>query len=1075
MHLLIAFVYLLIAYGSLFPFNFSISELTLQYSNLLSITISGWGDVIANIGLFMPLGLLYSLTSREEAKSSKSNIYKLGMWSKIFVFALVLQVFQIALPERDQNIFDVFFNLLGFSAAYILAQYVHIPRKHYAPKLSYLPIAIALIYILSELSPFVPTLDFHEIKNSVKPLLILPTKSIISEMFFVLTMWLLVIRLISFNQSKTPLKSLVVLWLIMIVAKVFIYSNYLSYIDIIAPILALLFVFFLNLNSEKISRVLLYFSLLIFTLYSFSDIGTISISYTSFIPFYSYLTGNLFAAIQGCFFKLFFFGAILWLALELSISIKKTAINLCLLVLSIELLQIFMPTRVTDFADVLLVLFAYLLVRNLGDYLVEQEEQNSFNQNNESETVCIKQGRICLRVKFLLYCMIAFCVFYVLVNVLLSIPGVPYNVIELFNNKGGGLFFFFVFLHALGGASYYVSRNFQYYSIYEGVKFLGLHFATLGVLFLLLWFAVSIESIEDIVGASKLRQAIYENQTSQSFLMVIIKVISLSVVANFAQFFDFSLRFSALFGLVQVPLTFWLMCLNSTVRGRGLVLITVLSLLLLFICFHTVFIFAITDNITELIAKPFLLLLSLVALTFSIALTVQLITKQKYLLSIILIVLTATLSWPLTLFVFEQSIVKYGFTFSALDFLIGAGREHIIDSMALMRRWILLIIAFQGLMIFGCLFYKKWQPNNLNKEKLIILIKVLLISIMLVVLGWLGNRLFGKSMHWQTIYQVYFNPTNSTFEEDKSEVDSTNMLKAGDTYLNDKLMQDLATAMSQAKAYDTIRLTQGYFKQAGILTASHVRIIAEPGAVVFGKTTTGKGALLIKGDDTYVKGLECHSIYVPDNNGVCIRLEGKGITLNNVYFHHAQGGLLGSRKGGDIRIENSRFEHLGNGAFYHGIYTLEETRLFINNSYFLNNRNGGHEIKSRSFHTEITNSVIASSQSRDSRLIDVPNGGGLIVRNNILVEGPFSENHDLLSWGVEGIKHQEERVIIEGNTIISDKNRANLISMKRSPAILSILDNVVIGDVDGLPKEGNLFFDNRAELSIPAAPFIPEN
>jgi hypothetical protein len=328
-------------------------------------------------------------------------------------------------------------------------------------------------------------------------------------------------------------------------------------------------------------------------------------------------------------------------------------------------------------------------------------------------------------------------------------------------------------------------------------------------------------------------------------------------------------------------------------------------------------------------------------------------------------------------------------------------------------------------------------------------------------------------MHWQTINQYYFSKDSFDFSEDTSKAKITQVSTSGSIYLNGRQMEDLASAMKMAKDSDVIHISSGLYKQAGILMADNVRIIAELGAAVYGATKAGKGALVIKGDNTYIEGLECHSIYVPDNNGVCIRLEGKGITLDNVYFHHAQGGLLGSPKGGDISINNSRFEHLGDGTFYHGIYTLKETRLYINNSYFLNNRNGGHEIKSRSFHTEITNSVIASSQSRDSRLIDVPNGGSLIIKNNVLVEGPFSENHDLLSWGVEGIIHPKERVLIQDNLIISDKKSAQLISFKRKPNSLNILDNIVIGDITALPKEGNIFFDKRSELSILPAPFIP--
>jgi VanZ family protein len=1075
MRLLIIFLYLLIAYGSLFPFNFSLTEFSQQYSSLLSTKISGLGDVLANIVLFFPLGFIYALRLRQEETNHK-NSQKLVMWSSVFIFALVLQVLQIALPERDQNIVDVFFNMLGFAFSLFSARYINIPNKYYEVKLSYLPIGIALAYVFSELSPFVPTLDFQEIKNGFKPLFVVPSLGILSELFYVFIMWLLVIRLVSFQRS-TPFKSLLVLWLAMLIAKVVIYSNNITYVDIFAPIFALLIAFLVKLTTENVTKSIFYLSLCAFTIYSFSYIDTPNISYTSFIPFSSYLMGNVYSAIQTFIFKLFFFGAMIWLSLELSYSMKKTTISLCLLTFFIEIIQIFMPSRTTDFGDVSLVFIAYLLVRHLGDYLANEEEKN-IDIHHTVEHKNAQGGPSYHKPKLILflYLFTTFCFFYISINFLLNIPGVPSNVKELFY-KGGSLsdlVFFYVFLHGLGGASFFIANKAIKYKVLEVWKIIGLHCFTLSILFLCIWFSVSGESIRDLVGASTLRQAIYANQTSQHFLMITVKVLGLSLVANIAQFLDLLFRFSALLGLVQIPFTFWLMSFNPSVRGRKLIALIVISAFMLLVCFHIVFTFSITDNLTELILSPFALVLSLVALSFSIALSILLITKKRYLIMISLIVVTALLSWPLSIVVFDQNIVKYGYTFSALDFLIGAGRETPLDNTVLMLRWTLLIFCFQTVMVIGCLLIREWPIFSFIKIKPFKLIKALWILFSLMFLIYLGNRLFGDSMHWQTLSQYLSNKEQVNYAQDNSVVDIHEKLAPGDIYLNEKRMSDLASAMSQAKDFDTIRITKGHYKQAGILKASHVRVVAETGAVIFGKTTSGKGALLIKGDDNYIEGLECHSIYVSDNNGVCVRLEGRGITLNNVYFHHAQGGLLGSKKGGDIRIENSRFEHLGDGAFYHGIYTFKETRLFINNSRFLNNRNGGHEIKSRSSHTEITNSVIASSQSWDSRLIDAPNGGVLIIKNNILIEGPFSENHDLLSWGVEIITHRLEKLIITDNLIIADKSKARLISLKREPSHVMINDNIVVGTISGLPFESNLFFDNRSTLSIPAAPFIPD-
>ena len=172
-------------------------------------------------------------------------------------------------------------------------------------------------------------------------------------------------------------------------------------------------------------------------------------------------------------------------------------------------------------------------------------------------------------------------------------------------------------------------------------------------------------------------------------------------------------------------------------------------------------------------------------------------------------------------------------------------------------------------------------------------------------------------------------------------------------------------------------------------------------------------------------------------------------------------------------LKIGRFEYLGHGSFFHGVYSLEKTRLIISRSIFLNNQNGGHEIKSRSYFTKITDSVIASGESIDSRLIDIANGGEVILRNNVLVEGSNSENNDLLSWGVEDLAHQNNSLTIVNNLLISDKLSAKLMSSKHLPNKVAIFDNIVVGNIHGVPRRNNDFFHSREELGIKPAPFIP--
>lgn len=287
-----------------------------------------------------------------------------------------------------------------------------------------------------------------------------------------------------------------------------------------------------------------------------------------------------------------------------------------------------------------------------------------------------------------------------------------------------------------------------------------------------------------------------------------------------------------------------------------------------------------------------------------------------------------------------------------------------------------------------------------------------------------------------------------------------------------RLFNSLSDAFKSARDGSKIHIGSGSYMEAAVLDVNNVLITSDAGAVIAGKAVNGKAALLIRGQNTHIKGIECHSIFVPDGNGACVRVEGKDVILDSVYFHDAQGGLVGAQDGGTVVIENSLFEDLGTGNFFHGIYIFEGAdALLVRSSVFLNTHNGGHEIKSRARQLLITDSILASTYAVDSRLVDAPNGGSLTISDSLLVEGPNSENSDLLSWGVEGVKFQGD-VAISNNIFIVDKPVANLIAIKEQPRSLNIEANTVVGKLWGARNNVN-DFDTREDAGLPTAPKIP--
>ena len=246
------------------------------------------------------------------------------------------------------------------------------------------------------------------------------------------------------------------------------------------------------------------------------------------------------------------------------------------------------------------------------------------------------------------------------------------------------------------------------------------------------------------------------------------------------------------------------------------------------------------------------------------------------------------------------------------------------------------------------------------------------------------------------------------------------------------------------------------------------------GVHLFGKATNRKAAIVVKGDDVVIEGLECSHIAVRDVNGACVRASGRNLTLRKVYFHDAQTGLLAARAEGRIVIEDSTFERLGDPegrANPHAIYIDSSVDEFIlRRSRVLSSSGEGHEVKSRAARTVIIDSVIASLDGRDSRLIDVPNGGDVIIRGNVLEEGPNSANNEIIGIGLElrrakRRRHEVNRALIENNLVLMDRGGTKFLRSRDVPDPRT-QNNLFIGGPRLGRRDPNRWMSGRAEIGI---------
>jgi uncharacterized membrane protein YgcG len=235
-------------------------------------------------------------------------------------------------------------------------------------------------------------------------------------------------------------------------------------------------------------------------------------------------------------------------------------------------------------------------------------------------------------------------------------------------------------------------------------------------------------------------------------------------------------------------------------------------------------------------------------------------------------------------------------------------------------------------------------------------------------------------------------------------------------------------------------------------------------AIIIAGTPTGSPNIAINGFD--ISGA-----FVADNNGAAIRYEGGNLSLTNDYFHDNQEGLLGNGDdpNGTISVHHSEFAFNGDGSgFTHNFYAGAIANVTIDDSYF-HDAIVGHEIKSRAANTSVTNSRVFDNKTDASYSIDTPNGGNVNISNNVIEQGPNSENNAIFAWGEEGNSNGGAETI-SNNTIVND--RAGGFGVLGGPATLTnnqLWDLTNLGNASG---SGNVNLAARPSLDTSSLAFI---
>lgn len=289
-------------------------------------------------------------------------------------------------------------------------------------------------------------------------------------------------------------------------------------------------------------------------------------------------------------------------------------------------------------------------------------------------------------------------------------------------------------------------------------------------------------------------------------------------------------------------------------------------------------------------------------------------------------------------------------------------------------------------------------------------------------------------------------------------------------------------ALAAASAGDTISIGPGTYNDCMYITKNNITVMGVNGMpAMTGKVCGQKGIIVTAGQNGVIKNLELYGATDNENYaGIRHDAAGFNLTLDNVYIHDNDDGLLASASGDTILIQNSKFERNGMNAssgMGHNMYIGHSASFTFKNSQSLRSKLGGHLLKSRARQTIVDSSTIATLDGQDSRDLDISEGGVVQITNSVIEKGPSSENSELIAFAPEAydttIAHS---FTMTGNVVIEDRGSGPVVEFFHTPSQISITRNTFVGPdaiANAGSPSGNASYATRTAAGYAAYPWLP--
>lgn len=215
-----------------------------------------------------------------------------------------------------------------------------------------------------------------------------------------------------------------------------------------------------------------------------------------------------------------------------------------------------------------------------------------------------------------------------------------------------------------------------------------------------------------------------------------------------------------------------------------------------------------------------------------------------------------------------------------------------------------------------------------------------------------------------------------------------------------------------------------------------------------GQNAGGKAIWVVRGNNITIANVDFHDAKVNDRNGAGIRAEHTAgfLRILDSGFYDNENGILAADGPTTILIEGSEFARNGTGlpdGQTHNIYINRIDSVRVSASFF-HQAKYGHNFKSRARETVIENSYLMDGASGySSYLVDVPNGGRVVLRGNLLQKGPLADNRTAVSFGAEGLQTGANTLVASHNTIVLTRPNSTFFGAPAATQSIALTANLL--------------------------------